>query len=51
MCEFWNSLECLGEDPSPALPVSDTEEAGFTGKSLQSLSFYSATDWFLQLLN
>ena len=27
------------------------EEAGFTGKSLQSLSFCSATDWFLQLLN
>jgi len=25
MCEFWNSLECLVEDPSPALSVSDTD--------------------------
>jgi len=26
MCEFWNSLECLVEDPSPALSVSDTDD-------------------------
>jgi len=49
MCEFWNSLECLGGDPNPALPVSDTDDWLMKKKLGLLVSHYKVSPSALQL--